>query len=47
MTLIDAETITDHDLKEIKNLIAFKEYIKWFRKLTKEEQKEILKNRWK
>lgn len=39
--------ITKHDKKEIKKLLLFKKQILNFRKLTKEQQKKQLIERWK
>lgn len=39
--------MTKHDKKEIKKLLSFKKQILAFRKLTKEEQKKQLAERWK
>lgn len=36
-----------HDKKEIEKLKKFKEWMLWFRKLTKEEQKQYVIKRWR
>lgn len=38
--------IDEHDKREIENLIRDKEFILWFRKLTKEEKDKWIIKRW-
>lgn len=35
-----------HDLQEIEKLKEFRQWIKQFRNLTKEEQEKVKKDRW-
>lgn len=39
--------MTNHDIQEIQKLKKFKNFIKWFRTLSKEEQEHLMKIRWK
>lgn len=39
--------INKHDLQEIEKLKEFRQWIKWFQSLTKEEQEKVKKNRWR
>lgn len=36
-----------HDLQEIEKLKEFRQWIKQFRNLTKEEQEKVKKDRWR
>ena len=39
--------MTNHDKKEIEKLKEFREWLLWFRALSKEEQEKWIMKRWK
>lgn len=36
-----------HDKQQIKKLLSFKEWVLWYRALSKEEKEKVMLERWK